>query len=210
MEWAYEALGSPKFVKATLQALEAFCAQNRPVLVLGGLVQLDAVALALIERGGMQLPEGSRIATGGGMKQDYLRKPAEIRENLRRAFRLPDGSPPTIGDIYGMAEAHWVAFQCSRGNYHFPPWVYVAVIDDDDRRVESSDATGLLAFWDPYAGGDVYPPFFQTADRVQLINGNRHHDPALVCPCGEDSPYLTARSIQRVDLIEEAGCGATL
>jgi len=210
MEWAYEALGSPKFVKSTLEALERFRVQERPILVLGGLVQLDAVARELDSRGGLELPAGSRIATGGGMKRDYPRSPAEIRETLGRAFRGPAGAPVPIADIYGMAEAHWVAFQCPQGNYHFPPWVYVAVMGDDDRRVESSDATGLLAFWDPFAGGRVYPPFFQTADRVRLINGSRHHDPGLACPCGEDSPYLQSRSIQRVDLLEEAGCGATL
>jgi hypothetical protein len=210
MEWAYETLGSPKFVQSTVRALERFCAQDRPILVLGGLIQLDAVARKLIEGGGMRLPAGSRVATGGGMKQDHPRSPTEIGASLREAFRGPDGEPVPVADIYGMAEAHWVAFQCAHGNYHFPPWVYVAVMDDDDRRLESSDATGLLAFWDPLGGGDVYPPFFQTADRVRLINGSRHHDPALVCPCGEDSPYLEARSIQRVDLLEEAGCGATL
>ena len=210
MSWAYEALGSPKFVKTTVSALERFRTQQRPILVLGGLIQLDAVARKLIERGGIQLPAGSRIAAGGGMKRDYTRRPEEIRSALQRAFRGPDGLPLPLLDIYGMAEAHWVALQCAHGNYHFPPWVYVAVMDDDDRRVEAPEATGLLAFWDPFAGGDVYPPFFQTADRVRLVNGNRHHDPGLLCPCGEDSPYLQTGSIRRVDLIEEAGCGATL
>jgi hypothetical protein len=91
-----------------------------------------------------------------------------------------------------------------------PPWVYVAAMNDDDGIIEASDATGLLAFWDPVAGGKVYPPFFQTADRVRLINGSSHFDPDRVCDCGEDTPYLARDSIQRIDLIEEAGCGASI
>jgi hypothetical protein len=115
-----------------------------------------------------------------------------------------------VADVYGMAEANWAAFQCTEGNYHMPPWVYVAAMDDDDQPIEGSDVTGLLAFWDPLGGGNVYPPFFRTADLVRLINGNTHFDPALACACGDRTPYLMRGSIQRIDLIEEAGCGATL
>jgi hypothetical protein len=115
-----------------------------------------------------------------------------------------------VTDIYGMAEANWAAFQCPEGNYHMPPWVYVGVMDDDDRPLQGSDITGLLAFWDPLGGGNGYPPFFQSADWVRLVNGNGYFDAGLVCPCGDVTPYIVRNTIQRVDLIEEAGCGATL
>ena len=130
-----------------------------------------------------------------------------------------------------MAEANWAAFECPQGNYHIPPWVYVVVTDDDDRIVPGPDATGLLAFFDPVGGGELIPPFFQTTDHVRLVNGGSQHDPAyvgrgdpayvgrgdpacvgrgdpaLACPCGYDSAYIVG-GIQRVDLVEEAGCAA--
>ena len=210
MEWADEALAERRFVDLTTQALERCAADGRPVMLLGGLVQLDALAEHPLAHDGLDLPAGSRIATGGGLKQTYPRSAAEIRARLRRTLRGPGGSLLPVADVYGMAEAHWAAFQCSEGNYHMPPWVYMAAMDDDDSRLEGSDVTGLLAFWDPLGGGNVYPPFFQTADRVRLVNGNGYFDPLLVCPCGEATPYFVRDTIQRVDLIEEAGCGATL
>jgi hypothetical protein len=210
MVWAGERLAEGRFVSLTIQALERFATEGRPVMLLGGLVQLDVLAEHLLVDGGLELPVGSRIATGGGLKQAYPRSPAQIRANLARALHGPGGRPLSVADIYGMAEANWAAFQCQEGNYHMPPWVYVAAVDDDDRPLQGSDVTGLLAFWDPLGGGDVYPPFFQTVDRVRLVNGNGYFDSALVCPCGENSPYFVRDTIQRVDLIEEAGCGATL
>ena len=210
MIWGYESLAKEKFIDLTVQALEQSAAANNPALLLGGLVQLDAVAQRLLAGGGVELPTGSRIATGGGLKQEYSRAPDDIGADLRQAIRGPGGAALPVADAYGMAEANWAAFQCPEGNYHMPPWVYVSVTDDDDRPIRGSDVTGLLAFWDPLGGGDVYPPFFQTADQVRLINGNGYSDPALVCSCGDPTPYLVRNTIQRVDLIEEAGCGAIL
>ena len=108
-----------------------------------------------------------------------------------------------------MAEADWAAFECPRGNYHIPPWVYAVVTDDADRIVRAPVASGMLAFFDPVAGGDLIPPFFQTADHVTLVNGGSQYDPALACGCGYDSAYIAGR-IRRVDLMEEAGCAAQL
>jgi hypothetical protein len=210
MVWASEALGEARFVRLTIEALQHSATAGRPVLLLGGLIQLDAVGRELLTTGGLELPEGSRIATGGGLKQAYVRTSDEIRADLKRALRGPGGISLPVADVYGMAEANWAAFQCSEGNYHLPPWVYVAAMDDDDHPIVGSDATGLLAFWDPLGGGNVYPPFFRTADRVRLVNANTQFDPALTCACGDLTPYLVRGSIQRIDLIEEAGCGATL
>ncbi len=136
------------------------------------------------------------------MKEQYPFTPAQIRADLAAAF---GGAP--ISDVYGMAEANWAAFECMAGNHHIPPWVYVVVTDDDDHIAPGPDATGLLAFFDPIGGGSLIPPFFQTADRVRLINGGSNYDSALACPCGYDSPYIQ-NDIRRVDLIEEAGCAA--
>jgi hypothetical protein len=57
---------------------------------------------------------------------------------------------------------------------------------------------------EPYGGGRLFPAFFQTADQVRLILG----DGDRRCPCGETDAYITRDSIQRVDLLDEAGCAA--
>ena len=76
-----------------------------------------------------------------------------------------------LRDVYGMAEANWAAMQCSAGNYHVPPWVHAVVLDDDGEIRSASRASGLLAFFDPFGGGDLFPGFFRTADRVTLVSG---------------------------------------
>jgi hypothetical protein len=106
-----------------------------------------------------------------------------------------------------MAEANWAAFECPAGRHHLPPWLYAIVTDDDDRIVDGPDTMGLLAFFDPVGGGGLFPPFFQTADRVRLINGSTAYDASRRCACGDDSAYLLG-GIARVDLVEEAGCAA--
>jgi hypothetical protein len=204
MAWANAHLAEPRFVALTLAALRDAAARGRPVMLLGGLVQLHAVAQAVLaaRTSAPSLPLGSRIATGGGMKEWYPLSAEAIRSGLRKAF----GDIP-IADVYGMAEANWAAFECIHGNHHIPAWVYAVVTDDQDRIVTGADTTGLLAFFDPLGGGQLIPPFFQTADRVRLINGAGGYDPALCCPCGRDTPYIMG-GIRRVDLMEEAGCAA--
>lgn len=198
MAWANEHLANPRCAAITLARLRECVRQGRPLMLLGGLTQLHRLAL----QARIDLPPGSRVATGGGMKESYPFTPAQIRADLRAAF----GNAP-VSDVYGMAEANWAAFECPQGNYHIPPWVYAVVTDDDDRILPGPDATGLLAFFDPVGGGELIPPFFQTTDRVRLVNGGGQNDPALACSCGYDSAYI-AGGIQRVDLVEEAGCAA--
>lgn len=200
MAWANSGVVTGRFVRETRLRLEQCAAEGRPLMLLGGLVQLHAVARDYR----LQLPPGSRVATGGGRKDLYPVSTAQIRADLAAAF---PGTP--VSDVYGMAEANWAAFECPHGNYHIPPWVYAVVTDDDDRIVPTARATGLLAFFDPVGGGELIPPFFQTADQVHLINGGAAHDPALICPCGSDTAYVAGR-VQRVDLVEEAGCAAQI
>ena len=215
MVWANGRLAEPRYIAATLARLQECAAAGRPVMLMGGLAQLHPLAAAwtnaqraapvppepvIPSPTSMALPPGSRVATGGGIKGDYPFTPAQIRADLRRAF----GGVP-VSDVYGMAEANWAAFECACGAYHIPPWVYAVVTDDDDRILEGPEATGLLAFFDPVAGGDLIPPFFQTADRVHLVVPGA--DPGLACPCGCNGAYIKG-AIQRVDLTEEAGCAA--
>ncbi len=199
MRWANSHLANPQSIDLTRRRLEELIRANRPLMLLGGMAQLHAVAQVVQ----LQLPEGSRVATGGGMKEAYDYTPAQIRVDLAKAFGAP------VCDVYGMAEANWAAFECPAGNHHIPPWIYAVVTDDDDRILDGPDTTGLLAFFDPEGGGRLIPPFFQTADRVRLVNGAGGHDSTRICACGEDTAYILGE-IQRADLVEEAGCAAQI
>ncbi len=200
MAWANDHLATSRYVAVTLARLRECARDGRPLMLLGGLTQLHVIA----RQAAVSLPPGSRVATGGGMKEQYPFTPGQIRADLRAAF----GNAP-VSDVYGMAEANWAAFECPQGNHHIPPWVYAVVTDDNDQIVSRPDATGLLAFFDPVGGGELIPPFFQTTDRVRLVNGGSEYDPRLACPCGYDSAYIVG-GIQRVDLVEEAGCAAEI
>ena len=122
---------------------------------------------------------------------------AELRRDLQAAFRLSTGEPAPIHDIYGTAEANWAAVQCVRGNYHIPPWVYAATLDDQDALQTQARSTGQFAFYDPLGGGDLFPAFFRTADEATLVRGD-------TCPCGGPGCYLEQGSIR--DLSGEARC----
>ena len=196
----YDQLAIPRILKLTLECLHECLRTGRPVLLLGGMSQLHLLARELMKRGPLRLPAGSQVATGGGMKERYPFTPDEIRRDLRDTFQGVH-----VRDVYGMAEANWAAFECPAGNYHIPPWIYAVVTDQNDHIRTGPDTTGTLAFFDPIGGGCLVPPFFQTADMVRLVNGSSAYEPDLVCPCGEELPYIAGR-IQRVDLVEEAGC----
>ncbi len=135
------------------------------------------MALALARAGKtLTLAPGSLLGTGGGMKEAYDFGPQEIRRDLESVFRLADGGTVPQRDVYGMAEANWVAMQCSAGNYHVPPWVHAVTLDDDGGFQAGSRTTGLLAFFDPWGGGDLFPAFFRTADRVTMVAGRGDTD----------------------------------
>jgi hypothetical protein len=204
------------FVSRTINWLEALSGTEKAVLLFGGWVQLDAIYEGLRHQGygenGKVLafhPE-SMIGTGGGMKESYPFSPAEIRERLSTVLHTYEGEPLPYRDVYGMAEANWAAAQCEHGNYHLPPWIYAVILDEDDEIIPESDATGLLAFFDPFAGGQLFPNFFKTADRVRLVNGGKWHNPQLDCPCGYQTAYIHRNSIVRQDRLDEAGCAAQL
>jgi hypothetical protein len=195
----------PRAVRVALGRLERAARGGEKLLLFGSLTQLHGVALALVRADRtILLAPGSLLGTGGGMKETYTFSPDEIRRDLERAFRPADGSPLPLRDVYGMAEANWAAMQCSAGNYHVPPWVHACILDDDGEIRSGPRVTGLLAFFDPFGGGNLFPGFFRTADRVTLVIGRGD----TLCPCGDAGAYLEKDSIQRVDLLGEAGCAA--
>jgi hypothetical protein len=209
MDWMQDRVVTPRAVSNSLSLLQQAEETREKVLLFGGWVQLHAIADTLRQTGRtLRLAPGSLLGSGGGLKELYPFTPGQIRLALAQTVEQADGQPIPIRDVYGMAEGNWVAMQCQQGNYHVPPWVYVGTLDDDDRFQEGPDTTGLLAFLDPFGGGRLFPAFFKTADQVRLVNGAGAPDGPQHCPCGEEGAYITQDSIQRVDLLDEAGCAA--
>jgi len=209
INWAYEKLAQPRTVQSTLQHLQAAQAASEKVLLFGGLVQLHAVATTLKEKQEvLRLAPGSLVGTGGGMKELYPYTPSQIRHDLSETIELADGNPIPIRDVYGMAEGNWAAMECRAGNYHVPPWISAVTLDDNGDFQDQVDASGLLAFYDPFGGGRLFPSFFKTADQMRLINGGSSTTHPDSCPCGESGAFILGQSIQRVDLMDEAGCAA--
>jgi hypothetical protein len=204
MNWMQEHYVTPRAVRTTVELLDRAAAKGERLLLFGGWVQLHAVARQLLaEERTVRLAPGSLLGTGGGLKELYPFTTAQIREDLSARIMLANGQPVPIRDVYGMAEGNWAAMQCAAGHYHIPPWVLARTLDEDDHLQEGEDSTGLLAFYDPVAGGRLFPAFFKTADRVRLYLGREWR-----CPCGELGAVIAQGSIQRVDLLDEAGCAA--
>lgn len=202
--WMNDHYVTGRAVRESLTWMEKAEAAGEKLLLFGGWIQLHAIALE-IQRSGktIRLAPGSLLGTGGGFKELYPFNQAQIRQDLQQAIQLNNDEQLPIRDVYGMAEGNWAAMQCRQGNYHIPPWVYAVTLDEDNRFQETMDSTGLLAFFDPYGGGQLFPAFFKTADRVRLVREN-------TCPCGDRGAYIAQASIQRVDLVDEAGCAAQI
>jgi hypothetical protein len=173
-------------------------AHDEKVLVFGTLSQLRKLASFVLGGGRtLTLAPGSLVVTWGGKREPAAQTPAQMRRDLLDAFRLSSGEPVPIRDLYGMAEAAWAAVQCADGNYHLPPWVHAVTLDDAGAVQTGPRCTGLLAFFDPYGGGDLFPAFFRTADRVTLVRN-------AACSCGEEGGYLAPASVQRLGLPDDA------
>jgi len=216
MVWMNENYVKSKYVSLTIEQLEKLSKTGKEVLLFGGFVQLHHIYLGLKERGYhlnqrvLSLGSHSIIGTGGGMKEEYPFTPAQIVEDLQSVLRLTDGTPMPHRDVYGMAEANWAAAQCQEGNYHIPPWVYAVIINEDDMIEERSEATGLLAFYDPLTDLGLYPHFYKTADHMTLINGGKFFQESLNCPCGIRTAYILKGTIARQDRLDEAGCAGQI
>jgi len=187
-------------VESAISRLIPAAAHGEKVLLFGSLTQLHGIASFLLDGGRtLTLAPGSLLGTGGGTKGAHAKGAAGLREDLQSAFRLADGGPVPVRDVYTVADANWAAMQCSQGNYHIPPWVHAVTLDDDEAIQKQARATGQLAFFDPCGGGDLFPAFFRTADRATLVRG-------ADCPCGEPGNYLEEASIEPIDPPAGAGC----
>ncbi len=199
----------PNAIRESIRLLEKAENAGEKVLLFGGWIQLHDIAQKVQASGkSLHLSPGSLLGTGGGFKEQTSLTPEEIRDFVGQVIRMNDGRPIPLRDVYGMAEGNWAAMQCSQGNYHIPPWIFSVTLDKNDRIQDGPDNTGLLAFFDPYGGGNLFPSFFKTTDRVRLVNGGKVYDDNFTCPCGDTGAFITQGSIKRVDLLDEAGCAA--
>jgi hypothetical protein len=216
MVWMNDNYVKSKYVKQTISILEEVSTSGKDVLLFGGWVQLHEIYEGLLTLGygkddkRLILSDKSMIGTGGGMKELYPTTPSQIREDLGTVMQSYTGTPTPHRDVYGMAEANWAAAQCQHGNYHLPPWILPVVLDQNDEIVTKSVTEGLLAFYDPIAGSELFPSFFKTADHVRLINGGFWYDVNNECPCGYRTPYIAMTSIERRDRLDEAGCAGQI
>jgi Acyl-protein synthetase, LuxE len=204
MSFAQSRLLDPQAVESAITHLIPAAAHGEKVLLFGSLDQLHRIASVLLDSGReMTLAPGSLLGIEGGTNEAYAKGAVEIRQDLQSAFRLTSGDPVPLHDVYGMAEANWAAMQCTRGNYHVPPWVHAVTLGDDELVRQQPRSTGLLAFFDPFGGGDLFPAFFRTADQATLVKGRK-------CTCGEVGDYLEEGSIRRLDLLSESGCASRI
>ena len=212
MNWANQHLVTPQAVQKALRLAQQASQNGERLLLFGGWSYLHDLALKVLQEGSapLRLAQGSLLGTGGGFKEFYPHKPEQIRQDVSRAFTLSDGSPLPLRDVYGMAESNWAAMQCQAGNYHIPPWVYAVVLNEEGLFRIENKARGVLAFFDPFGGGSLFPAFFRTADQVELVGGFPDGYQGFECPCSEPGAYITKDFIQRVDLMNEAGCAAQL
>lgn len=216
MIWMNENYVKTKYVDLTIQILEDHSRTNGDLLLFGGYVQMHHIYQGLLERGyspgNKCLPVGNQsiIGTGGGLKEQYPFTPSQIIQDLKSVLCLENGNPVPHRDVYGMAEANWAAAQCEEGNYHLPAWILAVIINQEDQIVDSPQATGLLAFYDPLTDLGLYPHFYKTADRVTLNNGVMNFRKDLNCPCGHSTAYLLNNSISRQDRLDEAGCAGQI
>ena len=203
MRFAKERLVDAQAVESAISHLIPATAHEEKVLIFGNPADLHGIASFLLDSGRtMTLSPGSLLVTEGGLDRAHSKIAVEIRRDLQEAFRLPDGDPVPVRDVYAMAEAAWAAMQCRYGNYHVPPWVLAVTLDDEEAFQTAPRSTGLLAFYDPF-GGDAFPAFFRTTDQVTLVKG-------MTCPCGEKGDYVEEASILRVDLPGQAGCAGRI
>jgi hypothetical protein len=149
---------------AAVEFLEDRARRGRPLLVFGTPPLAAALCEAALADGPTTaLPPGSRLLTGGGWKGGRELTAQELDELARRALGL-DGD--AIVDAYSATELNVVLSRCPAGRYHVPPLVQPLLFDDAMNWIEEAEATGLLGFFDPFAGS--YPGLLVTGDQGHL------------------------------------------
>ena len=108
-------------VESAISRIIPAAARGDRVFLLGSPTQLQSMASLLLDgRRTLTLAPGSVLVTTGGTRGMRATSPLEMREQLQSTFRLTDGSPVPVRDVYGLAEANWAAMQCSQGKLSHP------------------------------------------------------------------------------------------
>jgi hypothetical protein len=170
---------------------------GRPVLVFGTPSRAAVLCDAMLAIGVKATAgSGSRLVTGGGWKGDREMSAPELRELVGCVLGLEGDA---VVDAYSATELNCVLSSCREDRYHVPPLVQPLLFDDAFEWVEEAEETGLLGFFDPFAGS--YPGLLVTGDQGHLTR-----DP---CPCGL-SGWSVRSPIVRALGHEPRGCAGAL
>ena len=172
---------TPQAVESAISQLIPAGAHGEKVLLFGSLTQLHGIASFLLDGGRtITLAPGSLLGTRrrherGAAAKDPAADAARTSgapSGSRTASRCPSATSTGWPRPTGRRCSAPTAATTSRPGYTRSPSTTRRRSRDETR------STGLLAFFDPYGGGDLFPAFFRTADRVTLVRGT-------ACPCGE-------------------------
>ena len=143
---------------------------------------------------GVVLRDVTHVITGGGWKR---RTDEEVSVQLFRdaIHHHPGGADIVVRDSYNMVELNTVLFECEKGWFHVPPWLFIDALDPTTMSSVGKGRPGLLTFYD--ASASSFPGFVLTEDVVAL--GREEH-----CPCGRAGE--TMRFIRRVRRSDSRGC----
>lgn len=149
------------------------------VFVMAAAPQLYSIALEAEKRDlTVTLTPDSYIQAGGGSGLRGTAFPNDWMDVVRRRI------PHRINEVYGMSEINAVARLCSHGQFHFPPWVFMSVLDPDTGvpLAREGEVTGRLALFDllpqTYWGGCI------SGDRVTVQFSSE-------CGCGRKGARMS-------------------
>lgn len=141
--------------------------------------QLYSIALEAEKRDmTINLTPDSYIQAGGGSGLRGTAFPDDWMDVCRTRI------PHRYNENYGMSEINAVARLCSAGQFHFPPWVFLSVLDPDTGipLERKGEVIGRLALFDilprTYWGGCV------SGDRVTVQFDGQ-------CDCGRQGPRIS-------------------
>jgi len=194
-------------VEGTMQRIEAFAAQGRPLRFLGFPAFIHRLLQLRIERGmaPVVFGESSWAMTGGGWKTHEGESIS--REAFAAMLEAQLGIPSTnVRDLFGMVE-HGVPYvQCEAGSFHVPVYGHAIIRHPLTLTPLAEGEPGLLQLMTPY--WTSYPALsILTSDMVAL---------GPPCRCGRGGPTLELLgrggvrkhkgcAIQAAELLQERG-----
>ena len=176
----------------TLEALERFASEGKPVRVFGmpGFIHefLDFMP------GPVHLPAGSWMVTGGGWKaaEDKKVSRENFRERVSRLLGLPQ---ERVRDAYGMAEHCAPYLECREHRFHVPAFCRVIPRDPITLKTLPPGRTGLL---------ELLTPFNTMMPNLAVLSTDLGFLAPEPCPCGYNSPTFTL--VGRGGIAKHKGC----